>query len=452
MDPYLVSIRRFLREEVLGLLALCALTSALVPLFFPTGAVAAGWLAAFQWMVVGVFLIEYVAGLILAESKRAYIAEPLRLLVAATLVIAFASLLDSVPDNLVAAPSLNVIRVVLAAVFGLQAGALTVRHTGIQAQEEPKVLKEVSVFDPAAGIREASWLELLNWCERPTPCWYHAENIALADLPDIAKMWHVPLPLLQACLGAENYPRVDFFHETILLSVWLRGETVSDSASPVVLLLHGDSVLSVSRSVTRLTHRIETQESEFPTQQFPFASRMAIAVLELALRSSELRINTCETQLREMERTPIGKARPALFTQAYEIKQELSALYADLWRLKGVVTRIKEGEVRLSGASGAFGRLMRHIEFLYTTVENLRHGIISLIELHMNNASFEMTKFMRLLAVVNVLALIPAVVGGLLGMNILGAPWALTLPQVGFFTLLANIFCLYYFAIKGWLR
>ena len=314
----------------MGFLALCALTSALVPLFFPTGAVAAGWLAAVQWMVVGLFLIEYVAGLILAESKRAYITEPLRLLVAATLVIAFASLLDSVPDNLVAAPSLNVIRVVLAAVFGLQAGALTVRHTGIQAQEEPKVLKEVSVFDPAAGIREASWLELLNWCEQPTPCWYHAENIALADLPDIAKMWHLPLPLLQACLGTENYPRVDFFHETILLSVWLRGETVSDSASPVVLLLHGDSVLSVSRSVTRLTRRIETQESEFPTQQFPFASRMVIAVLELALRSSELRINSCETQLREMERTPIGKARPALFTQAYEIKQELSALYADV--------------------------------------------------------------------------------------------------------------------------
>jgi hypothetical protein len=46
MDPYLVSIRRFLREEVMGFLALCALTSALAPLFFPTGAAAAGWLAA----------------------------------------------------------------------------------------------------------------------------------------------------------------------------------------------------------------------------------------------------------------------------------------------------------------------------------------------------------------------------------------------------------------------
>jgi Mg2+ and Co2+ transporter CorA len=115
-------------------------------------------------------------------------------------------------------------------------------------------------------------------------------------------------------------------------------------------------------------------------------------------------------------------------------------------RLKGAISRLEEGKVRLPGASGAFGRLMRHIEFLYTTVENLRGGMISLIELHMNNASFEMTKFMRLLAVVNVLALIPAVVRGMFGMNILGAPRALTLPQEGFFTLLANVFCLYYFA------
>lgn len=436
----------------MGFLALCAFTCALIPLFFPIGPMGSAALSAAQWMVVGLFLIEYVIGFLLAESKKAYVTNPLRVLVAATLVIAFASLLEAVPDNLVAAPSVNVIRVVLAAIFGLQAGALTVRQRGNMMQEETPVSRQVSVFDPAAGIREASWLELLSWCERPTPCWYNAENIALSDLPDIAKMWHIPLPLMQVCLGTENYPRVDFFHDTILLSVWLRGETVSNPAAPVVLLLHGDSVLSISRSQTRLTHRIETQESEFPTQQFPFATRMVLAVLELALRSSELRINSCETQLREMERTPIGKARPALFAQAYEIKQELSALYADLWRLKGVVTRIKEGEVHLPGASGAFGRLMRHIEFLYTTVENLRHGIISLIELHMNNASFEMTKFMRLLAVVNVLALIPAVVGGLLGMNILGAPWALTLSQVGFFTLLANIFCLYYFAIKGWLR
>ena len=34
MNPYLVSIRRFLKEEIMGLLALCALTCVLIPLFF----------------------------------------------------------------------------------------------------------------------------------------------------------------------------------------------------------------------------------------------------------------------------------------------------------------------------------------------------------------------------------------------------------------------------------
>ncbi len=38
MNPYLVSIRSILREEVMGLLALCALASALIPIFFPWGA------------------------------------------------------------------------------------------------------------------------------------------------------------------------------------------------------------------------------------------------------------------------------------------------------------------------------------------------------------------------------------------------------------------------------
>jgi hypothetical protein len=88
MNPYLVSIRRFLGEEVMGFLALCAFTCALVPLFFPTGPVVSAWLSAVQWVAVGLFLIEYVTGFLLAESKTAYIAEPLRLLVAATLVIA----------------------------------------------------------------------------------------------------------------------------------------------------------------------------------------------------------------------------------------------------------------------------------------------------------------------------------------------------------------------------
>jgi len=434
----------------MGFIALVALTCALVPLFFAIDQRPGVWLAGVQWLVVALFLVEYVAGLVQAESRKDYMLQPMRLLVAATIVIAFASLLDSVPNSFVAAPSLNIFRVVLAAIFGLQAGALTVGQYGVLAEQAASPSKEVFIFDDAGRVRESSWLELLRWSEEPTAAWYHAENITVTDLPEIAGKWKAPLPVLQACLGSENYPRVEFFHETLLLSVWLRGE--EGSAAPVVLLVHGQAVLSISRSTTSLVQRIEKQETEIITPEMHFSSRMVLSVLELALKSGEVRINSCETHLREMERVPVGKAKPTLFTQAYGIKQELAALYSDLWRLKGAVRRLEEGKVKLAGTAGAFDRLERHIEFLYTTVDNLRDGVISLIELHMNNASFEMTKFMRLLAVVNVIALIPAVIGGLLGMNILGAPWPLTLPQVTFGIVMANVFCLYYFAVKGWMR
>ena len=48
-----------------------------------------------------------------------------------------------------------------------------------------------------------------------------------------------------------------------------------------------------------------------------------------------------------------------------------------------------------------------------------------------------MNRVMRVLAVVSVLGLIPAVVGGLLGMNLADNPWPVTLPQVTF----AGVLC-----------
>lgn len=48
----------------------------------------------------------------------------------------------------------------------------------------------------------------------------------------------------------------------------------------------------------------------------------------------------------------------------------------------------------------------------------------------MNITSYGINKFMKLLAVVGFLGLIPSVAGGLLGMNAAGNPWSVTLGQV----------------------
>jgi Mg2+ and Co2+ transporter CorA len=82
----------------------------------------------------------------------------------------------------------------------------------------------------------------------------------------------------------------------------------------------------------------------------------------------------------------------------------------------------------------------------------MRDSVHSVIDLHVNMVSFGMNRFMRLLAVVSALGLIPAVVGGLLGMNVAGNPWQVTLAQVGFGVSMAMLACLYVFLVRGWLR
>src|SRR5213075_3172864 len=120
------------------------------------------------------------------------------------------------------------------------------------------------------------------------------------------------------------------------------------------------------------------------------------------------------------------------------------------------ITEIVEGRTSLAGKSEAaldkFRRLSTTVEYLYDTVVNVRDEVVSVIELHLNIVSFDMNRVMRVLAVVSVLGLIPAVIGGLFGMNLIDNPWPFTLPQVAFAVCLAMVLGLYFFVVKGWLR
>ena len=89
---------------------------------------------------------------------------------------------------------------------------------------------------------------------------------------------------------------------------------------------------------------------------------------------------------------------------------------------------------------------------MHETIEKAHEQLLTLLDLHLNIASYDVNRFMRLLAVVSSLALIPTIVGGLLGMNVLGNPWPLTLSQVAFGTFILMLCVLYAFLAKGWLR
>jgi Mg2+ and Co2+ transporter CorA len=142
--------------------------------------------------------------------------------------------------------------------------------------------------------------------------------------------------------------------------------------------------------------------------------------------------------------------------ESFRLRREISTTALDLWHVKAIVRALADGKTKLRGMDlreeKYLDNLLAETESLYETVNKSKEEVKTLIELHINFKSFEMNAFLKLLAIVSFLGLIPSVAGGLLGMNVAGNPWPVTLGQVAFGVAMGMATVLYVFAVKGWLK
>ena len=78
--------------------------------------------------------------------------------------------------------------------------------------------------------------------------------------------------------------------------------------------------------------------------------------------------------------------------------------------------------------------------------------IRDLISMHLDTASHDMNKAMQFMAAITAIVAIPSVIGALLGMNLIDAPWPEQLWQVATVGFVATSLLAAYFYRKGWLR
>jgi len=183
---------------------------------------------------------------------------------------------------------------------------------------------------------------------------------------------------------------------------------------------------------------------------------MAYGILARVRDGHALVARQHEEEILRVEEVRANEGGAQFLNQAFLLQREISAATADVWRFKEIVRRLADGKVTLPGVDAKnepfLDNLLSEIDGLYAKFVELKESVKSLMELHMNVTSFEMNKFMKLLAIVGFLGLIPSVAGGLLGMNVAGNPWSVTLEQVAFGISMAMAIAIYIFAIKGWLR
>jgi Mg2+ and Co2+ transporter CorA len=300
------------------------------------------------------------------------------------------------------------------------------------------------------SARTGEWNTLLAWAASPAPEWHHASGLAADRLEEVASASGVSHALVEAALHESSYPRIESGARWTALTVSLPDPEDVLRRDPILLLVSGSDILSLVR------HPLDLPEPPAGPGALAWGPRCALHVLGRVLDRNEDLAGRLEREVRALEELPAAESPAQFFEQTFRLKRSLSTAKGDLWRLRGLLEMLADGRRTLPGLGPEQGTLLRRLaeqaDYLYETVDGILDALLSLIDLHINIAAHDMNRFMRLLAIVSALALIPAITGGLLGMNLGDSPWPMTLGQVAFCTLILMLGVLYAFQAKGWIR
>lgn len=454
---------RVLGEALMGFLALVALATAIGPLVFDVSAETDALLTVVEWGVLGLFVAEFAVKFAVAPDKRTWLRDPWRIVDAICIGGPLLSLLPQVSDTVRGTLVFRFLRVGRAVAFGARAGASVVQKRQEAGREHVGGATHVTMVSAATdkSIAEAAWPDLLAGLGGSQPTWYHAAGAEGSKLFELARAAGLTGRDRDQFLNPEAPPRIksDLAVTIMLLSL----PNVERDAFPTVTRTRVVALVSGATLVTATSQHFELPEqlaaegegdTDLATVNFP--ERVMFEVLLLVRDRTAAIAHRHEEEILRLEDVRANEGGGAFLNQAFRLQREISGVASDLWHLKGVVRLMADGKVPLPGIDARnlpfLDNLQTEVDELYERFGELKDSLKSLMELHMNVTSFEMNKFMKLLAIVGFLGLIPSVAGGLLGMNVAGNPWSVTLGQVAFGIGMGMAISLYIFAIKGWLR
>lgn len=404
--------------------------------------------------------MEFVVHLALASDRKAYLRDPWRILDLGILLISLLSLLPML-RALRSTPVLRLLRLSRAFLVGARFGGRALHRSRARPEEAEAGPSEITALRDGGQPEPLTMDRALEEAASSRDVWLHFSRVDRGRIEEIARAAKLPARFLQSNLDEATRPRVEVFESFSALFLWLPDVPAQGPVrlerTTVLLVTTKRALLSLSSKPFDAQARVaEASATLNLPEEAPVGTRRTYAFLRVLLEKYREVVRRLEDEVRRLEEVPAKGGGPSFFEDSFALERELTAARGDLWRLKGVLASMSEGRVNVHGARREDREFLRSVaeeaESLHETSSTLRESLVSLMDLHMNVASFEMNKGMRMLAILSAVALIPAVVGGLLGMNLVGNPWPATLPQVAFGVLWGMAVAVYLFFVKGWIR
>jgi len=421
-------------------------------------------------VILLIFVLEYFIKLGLAKDKWAHFKDPWHLL---DLVIIIIPLFELTPifvwlgyDLGGKSPLLRLLRLARLAAVGSRSVRRQLQGTGTDARPAitgPPVVRALEV-DLGTLQKDLDMNDFHRMISDKVPSWIDVSELSDEYVEKVAGHLGIPTIVLSAALEEDSYPRVDHLEKhTLIYFIASDIDRYGDSRSSITIsrkgllvICSGTDIVTVTRRENELFRQIldETRAHARPGE--PLTVAVLFSTIKFVLDGYKRVLREVEDELIRLENLPKGQVPRDFLEYTFQLKKDVSRQVSCLSHLNEIMNLILTRRVTLAGFDKSheeiFDVLRDEVEYLHETATEHKENLISLIDLHINKTSYEMNQVMKVIALFTVVAVIPSLVGGMLGMNVGGIPSGVYLWQVIIYVAAAMLGISYMFVKMGWLK
>ncbi len=427
-----------------------------------------------DWAIIVLFIIEYTSKLYLSENRWAHFTSPWHILDLVIVVIPFVQFLPFLGLKLSGSASLLLRLLRLPRVFAAAGRATSGKNRNNAVTVQPAIEGETIIravdasslaANPNAPQKKLTWDELGNELLSKNQAWIDIYNISDEGFARLSKILQVTEPHFKSGMMDEIYPHIDYLQGgsfIFLQSVQITyPQTSRDflaiSRSGFLLVCNGTKLISISRHDVDLLDRVlRGNPAIFKNLDGSFLVSVLHAVLDSLLTEYRASLSELEIDVIKIGDIPRSKLPRDFLERIYHMTKEVTRLDSNLVHFKDLLSIIISRQVPLVGftddSEESFQLLQDAASYLKEISDELVENLKSIIELYINQESFETNRILKILAVITSVAVVPAAVSGLLGMNLLGIPFQAYLWEVVFSIGITISFLIYAFIKLGWLK
>ncbi len=468
------SLDSALSDSFMVFLAILMIPLILLPIFFELSPDIVSFFEVCDFVIICIFIVEYVSKLYAAKNRWQHFKNPWHILDLIIVIIPIVEFFEIVQLNIASASvALRLLRIPrilrVSRAFAVSGRTIAGRlRTQDRAHEEKiaELQMKIRVVDGSFNniIENVSLEHVKKYMNDTRQEWIDIYDITEKNYEDISKLFDIPVLHVQNKMIEEIHPHIDQLGQVSIVflqssSLQYPGKTNKYLAIPrtgFLVICKGTDITTLSKKKSDLIEKVADI-----IKDRDISKNLVISVLygifEHLIKNYRTITTAIEEELLKIENAMSLHIIPKDFLErTFQFKKELGGLGSNLLHLKEVLNSVVQNRVTLEGFNenlkGFFQDLLDELSYLYEFVQDLKENLMSIIDLHINRTAYDTNKVMKVLAVITCLAIIPSMIGGLLGQNLLDAPFTAYLWQIVAYVFIGMGLIVYIFYKLGWLK